>query len=161
MSKSWQIREVAAADHEWVEQFMEQHWLTSYVVVRGEVIFPANLPGFACTDEDTVLGLLTYRVQDSLCEIISLDSLREGEGIGTALIQAACSAARKQNCQKVFLITTNDNLPALGFYQKRGFCINAVFPGAVTQSRQMKPEIPLLGISEIPIRDEIELTFDL
>ncbi len=72
---------------------MEQNWLSSYMVVRGEVIFPANLPGFACADESTFLGLLTYRIQDSICEIISLDSMRERKGIAKALIQAVCLAA--------------------------------------------------------------------
>ena len=59
--------------------------------------------------------------EDGECEITSLDSLREGQGLGTKLIDAVVEEARKQNCRRVFLITTNDNLNALGFYQKRGF----------------------------------------
>ena len=46
---------------------------------------------------------------------------------------------------------------ALGFYQKRGFRLVAVHPGAVNESRKLKPEIPLIGNDGIPIRDEIEL----
>lgn len=58
---------------------------------------------------------------------------------------------------RIWLITTNDNLNALGFYQKRGFRIKAVYPGAVDEARRIKPEIPLAASNGIPIRDEIEL----
>jgi hypothetical protein len=61
----------------------------------------------------------------------------------------------------LWCITTNDNFPALRFYQKRGFRIVAVHPGAVERSRVMKPSIPLWGIDSIPIRDEIELEIPL
>ena len=52
---------------------------------------------------------------------------------------------------------SNDNPPALRFYQKRGFALVAVHANAVERSRQIKPEIPLIGRGGIPIRDEIEL----
>jgi hypothetical protein len=65
--------------------------------------------------------------------------------------------ARKRNCWRVFLITTNDNLNALGFYQKRGFELVAIHRGAVNESRKVKPSIPLIGDNNIPLRDEIEL----
>ena len=55
------------------------------------------------------------------------------------------------------MITTNDNLNALRFYQKRGFELVAVHPHAVDEARRIKLEIPMLGEDEIPIRDEIEL----
>jgi len=54
-------------------------------------------------------------------------------------------------------ITTNDNLPALRFYQKQGFRLIVLYPGAVEESRRLKPSIPLAGHADIPIRDEIQL----
>ena len=90
-------------------------------------------------------------------EVVTLDSLRPGRGIGTALIEAVKSAASAAGCRRLWLITTNDNLHALGFYQKRGFRLVAVHPGAVDAARRLKPEIPLNGNDGIPIRDEIEL----
>jgi hypothetical protein len=59
------------------------------------------------------------------------------------------------------LTTTNDNLTALRFYQRRGFRIAAVRPGAVAAARRLKPTIPELGEHGIPIRDEIELALTL
>ncbi|HEX7715028.1 MAG TPA: GNAT family N-acetyltransferase, partial [Bacillota bacterium] len=60
-------------------------------------------------------------------------------------------------CQRLWLITTNDNLAAIRFYQLRGFVLVALHRDAIAQSRKLKPEIPLRGIDGIPIRDEIEL----
>jgi len=94
-------------------------------------------------------------------EIMSLDSLREGQGIGTALVEAAIAHARASGCAQVTLITTNDNLRALGFYQKRGFDLVRLYRGALDVSRAMKPEIPLVGEGGIPLRHELELAYPL
>ena len=94
---------------------------------------------------------------DGDCEIVTLDSEREGQGLGTKLIDAVIEEARNHNCKRVFLITTNDNLKALGFYQKRGFELVRINRGAVNESRKIKPGIPLIGMNNIPLRDEIEL----
>jgi hypothetical protein len=64
-------------------------------------------------------------------------------------------------CRKIWTITTNDNLDAMRFYQRRGFRIAAVRPGAVAAARRLKPTIPELGEHGIPIRDEIELALTL
>jgi L-amino acid N-acyltransferase YncA len=87
--------------------------------------------------------------------------LREGQGIGSKLIEQVIEEARTRGCKRLFLITTNDNLNALGFYQKRGFEIAAVHRGAVNESRKIKPGIPLVGYHSIPLRDEIELEMSL
>ena len=65
--------------------------------------------------------------------------------------------ALENGCRVLRLTSTNDNLPALKFYQKRGFVLHRLLPGAVERSREIKPEIPLLGVDGIPIREEIEL----
>jgi len=112
-------------------------------------------------DEGEVVGLLTYHVEGSMCEIGTLDSQREGRGISVALIEAVKVAARQAGCRRLWLITTNDNTHALRFYQKRGFCLVAVHRDAVAASRAIKPEIPLIGNDGIPIRDEVELEMSL
>jgi hypothetical protein len=56
------------------------------------------------------------------------------------------------------VVTTNDNLGALRFYQRRGFVLAALRPGAITEARRtLKPEISEIGADGIPIRDELEL----
>jgi GNAT superfamily N-acetyltransferase len=161
MCPQWQIREVTPEDHNWVEAFMIERWGETFVIAHSEVISPADHPGFICCEEERKLGLVTYRIKDNFCEVLTLDSLYEGQGIGTALLDAVVERAKTQNCKKVWLITTNDNLQALRFYQKRDFEIISIAPGAVDQSRLLKPSIPLIGENGIPIRDEIELTIFL
>jgi GNAT superfamily N-acetyltransferase len=91
------------------------------------------------------------------CEIVTLDNLGDRRGVGTALIEAVMETARAAGCRRLWLITTNDNLRALRFYQKRGFRLVRLSPDAVTAARRIKPEIPLVGEDGIPLRDELEL----
>ena len=155
------IRPLVAADRAWVRSFMIERWGDEIMVARGEVFRPHEFPGFAAFDAERCIGLLTYRVEGSACEVLSIDSLREGAGIGSALIASVDAAARTASCTRLFLITTNDNLNALRFYQKRGFVLVAVYCNALEQSRKLKPAIPLIGFDGIPLRDEIELEMRL
>lgn len=77
------------------------------------------------------------------------------------MVDAVAQEATRRGCTRLFLSTANDNLRALGFYQRRGFELVTVRRGAVTESRKRKPGIPLIGDNEIPIRDEIELELRL
>ena len=124
------------------------------MITRGKVVQCDQVEGFIFGDW---IGLLTFLVHDDECEITSLDSLQEGQGIGTALMEAMLAEAKRRKCRRIFLVTTNDNLHALGFYQRRGFELVAVHRGAVNEARKMKPSISLIGENNIPLRDEIEL----
>jgi len=105
--------------------------------------------------------LVTYHIENKACEIVSLDSLVEETGIGSGLIAAVQDEAHRAGCHRLWLITTNDNLPALGFYQKSGFYLVAVHVNALELSRSLKPTIPFVGLGGIPLRDEIELEMEL
>ena len=80
-------------------------------------------------------------------------------GAGTALLEAFEAVAREAGCTRIWLITTNDNVDALRFYQRRGFRLSARPPGRNPRyhERQLKPRIPELGAYDIPLRDELEL----
>lgn len=148
-------------DEDWVRVFMVEHWGSEEMVIRGEVVQMVGLPGFAALRDGKRVGLVTYQVSGEECEITSLDSLEEKQGIGTRLIAAVNRAARELNCKRLILVTTNDNLKALRFYQKRGFRLRMIWPGAVDLGRQIKPHIPLIGENGIPIHDELELERDV
>jgi len=128
------------------------------MVISSGVYDCSELDGFAVQNEEgDIIGLVTYIIRDNECEIISLDSILEGKGIGTSLINEVENVAVKNNCKLIKVITTNDNLLALRFYQKRGFVLWRIINNAVEKAREIKPEIPLIGNDGIPIRDEIEL----
>ena len=151
------IRRLTHEDIPRLRQFWSDHWGGEFIVTRGNIHHPEQMEGFVVEDQDAWAGLITYRIVNNECEVISLDGLREGQGIGTMLLRKVIEEARAKKCQRVFLITTNDNLYALGFYQRRDFEIAAVHRGAVNESRKIKPQISIIGENHIPLRDEIEL----
>ncbi len=154
--KSFYLRPLTIEDRTWVETFAAEHWGSDKMVVHSEIFTISSLPGFAAERDGAIAGLVTYHITNEECEILSLDSLQPGMGIGTALIEAVRFCAIQQGCRRLFLTTTNDNIDAILFYQKRGFALANVRPGAVNASRLIKPEIPLIGYYGLPIRDEIE-----
>ena len=156
-----EIREITQADRTWVVETLEKRWESTQVVSLGRVHHAGRLPGFIFWEDNSRLGLLTYLIAEDECEIVTLDSLEGGRGIGTSLIEAISAKAIQSDCHRLKVLTTNDNLPALRFYQQRGFRICEVIPGGVEESRNLKPSIPEIGYEGIPIRDEIILELKL
>jgi len=155
------LRQLTPDDLPRLRQFWIDHWGSEYVVSRGKIYRPQQLKGFVVEGDSEWLGLLTFFINDEECEVTSIDSLPEGQGIGTMLLNKAIEEARKRDCKRIFLITTNDNLNALSFYQKRGFELAAIYRGALNESRRLKPSIPQIGMNNILLRDEIELEMSL
>jgi GNAT superfamily N-acetyltransferase len=115
------------------------------------------LAAFVCALDGELAGLAAYEVEADECELVSLDAFVARRGVGTALLEAVAAEARRASCRRLWLITTNDNLDALRFYQRRGMRLVAVHAGAIAESRRLKPSISEVGAYGIPIRDELEL----
>jgi ribosomal protein S18 acetylase RimI-like enzyme len=157
-----QVRPLDESDRDWLTVFMTASWGAPVAVAGGRVLHLDRLPGFAAIGRDgEVAGVVTYVVDGDECEIASIDAVEEGRGVGTALIEEACDAAAGLGCRRVHLVTTNDNLRALRFYQRRGFVLAELRPRAIEQSRRIKPAIPETGFHGIPIRDELVLVREL
>ena len=154
---TFQIRQLNEGYRDWAIHLVEEHWGSSKIVSRGRIHYVEKLPGFVAVQQDKPVGLTTYQIHGEECEIVTINSLIERTGIGSALLDAVRTAAVSARCKRLWLITTNDNTPALRFYQKRGFRLVAVHRNAIERSRQLKPEIPLVGLDGIPLQDEIEL----
>ena len=157
-AQGFSVRPLDQWDRDWVLDVVRGWGGTDYVVSRGRILRPADLPGFcAVSATDVPVGLAAYEVVDSHCQLVILEALTRLQGIGTALIDAVKQAAVDSGCGRLWLITTNDNLDALRFYQRRGFELVAVHRDLRETARRLKPSIPLVGEYGIPIRDEIEL----
>lgn len=137
--------------------FFHTHWGGTKMVISSGVYECHELDGFAALEDEDITGLITYVHKGREWEIISLDSLIENKGIGTALIQSVEDKAKRLGGRALTVITTNDNLRAIAFYQRRGFRIQEIFHDAVGRAREIKPEIPMIGDHEIPIVDELLL----
>lgn len=155
---SFTVQPLEPSDHQWVEEAV-RHWGgTNYVISRGRVLFPSDLPGFRATGPDGLpLGLAVYEVAGGQCQLVLLEAFKRFSGIGTALIAAVLAAAAAQDCERLWLVTTNDNLEALRFYQRRGFEVVAVHRDLRDVARRLKPSLPLRGEFGIPICSEVEL----
>ena len=155
------VRALIAEDLEWVVELFTERWGGVTSVSRGVAHDTTALPGFVALLDGKRAGVATYRITDRECELVTLDSLREGTGVGTALVGAVAEAARVAGAGRLWLITTNDNVRALRFYQRHGFDLVAVHRDAVARSRALKPSIPEIGLDGIPIRHELELELPL
>ncbi len=155
------VRRFGAEDLAWALALLQERWGESRVVSRGQIHHADRLPGFVAWRGDERQGLATYRVSGGTCELVTLDALVRGEGIGSALLEAVVQEARRAACARLWCITTNDNLQALRFYQRRGFVLAALRREALDLSRRLKPCIPAVGRNGIPLRDELELEHPL
>jgi len=151
------IKEISNVYREKVTAFFGEHWGSSEMVISSGVFGCDTLDGFFVEEHNQIIGLITYVIKKDEIEIISLDSLQEGRGIGSALLEKVESVARQKILKVVSLVTTNDNLNALKFYQKRGYRITSIIPNAVNDARKIKSSIPLIGNDGIPLNDELKL----
>ena len=154
------VRPLGEEDREWATGRLRDLWGEG-VVSRGRLLDATVLPGFVAEGDGEPAGLLTYRIDGGDCEVVTINAFLRGAGAGTALMEAVAAAARDAGCRRVWLITTNDNLRALRFYQRRGFRLAALHRDALDRSRELKPSIPEVGLDGIPLRDELELELTL
>jgi len=152
------VRPIQAGDQSGIAALLAARWGTSRIVTHAGEQEAGEWPGFLVREEDGRLGgVVTLSIEGPACEIVTIDAVAERRGIGTALLARAEQYAREQGCNRIRLVTTNDNLLALGFSQRRGYRITALRPDAVTRSPKRKPEIPEVAPNGIPIRDKLEL----
>jgi ribosomal protein S18 acetylase RimI-like enzyme len=156
------VRARIGADEPVVGAFLER-WYSSVVARRGELLRPLDHPELVAEDSSgRLLGVLTYVVRGDECEVLTLHADERRRGVGTALLDEVRRIAADAGCRRLWLITTNDNVDALRFYQRRGFRLAALHAGAVDESRaRLKPSIPEVGDYGIAIRDELELSLPL
>jgi ribosomal protein S18 acetylase RimI-like enzyme len=155
------IRPAAPADAEAIAAVHAAAWGGSVAVGHGVAYDLTTLPTLVAVEGDVMVGVLTYHVDGDALEVVSIDATPARRGVGTRLLDAAAEAARALGLRRLWLVTTNDNLDALRFYQRRGLRLVGLAPGAVEASRRIKPAIPEIGAYGIPLRDELTLELPL
>jgi ribosomal protein S18 acetylase RimI-like enzyme len=154
------IRPYRESDRSWAVQLMNDEFGGPLHARRGELIDVLAFPGFFFEQGGRPVGLLTYRRENGDCELVFIGAVQRHRGIGTALVDALREEVA--DCDRIWLVTTNDNLEALRFYQRRGFALAALRVGAVDEARRsVKPQLPRVGEFGIPMRDELELELRL
>lgn len=151
------LRDGRGSDRDQIARFLRDSWGSTTIVSRGRPHDASELEAIVAIRDEALVGLATFRLQRDECELVTLDSTERGSGLGTDLLLAVIHEARTRGARRVWLITSNDNLDAVRFYQRRGMRLVAVHRGAVDDARRIKPSIPLVGDFNIAIHDELEL----
>ena len=154
------VRALEDGERAWLAETLMARW-GEEVLGRGRAWRPAELDALVAVEDGERVGIATYEVAGEEAELVTLDALVPGRGAGRALIEAVARAAREAGAARLRVMTTNDNLRALRLYQRAGFRLHALRPGAVDAARERKPSIPLTSEDGIPIRDEIDLVTEL
>jgi GNAT superfamily N-acetyltransferase len=150
------VRPLGDEDTGWAAAIMTDEWGSVLVARKGELLDASVLPGFVAEVGGSRTGLVVVAARGRDYEVVSLSATSEGLGIGSALLQRCVEDARSRGCRRVWLITTNDNVRAIGFYQRFGMDLVALHRHGVERSRQVKPSIPLVAASGIAIAHELE-----
>jgi len=155
------VRQATAADHSRIVDVLSRSWGSTTVIAHGVTYDAATLPALLAERRGRLAGLLTYAIEGDAFEVVSLDAVVRRAGAGTVLLEAAAEQAERAGLRRLWLVTTNDNMDGLRFYQRRGMRLVRVTPGAVDESRKIKPSIPLIGDFDIEIHDELTLEMRL
>jgi GNAT superfamily N-acetyltransferase len=150
------IRAAKQDENAWIVRYLSQTWGSATVVSRGAAHDASQLPAIVAVEGDEIVGVATFRFADNECELVTLDALRRWGGIGSALLAHVGQEAAARGCRRLWLTTTNDNVDAIRFYQRRGLRLVAIRPDAIDEARRIKPSIPEIGEYGIPIHDELE-----
>ena len=157
-----EIRAARVADRPAIEAMLDG-WGMRWVARLDELRDVLDDAGMVAIGSDGALvGLATYRVDRGEAELTTLSATTRHEGTGSALVEAVVDTVAARGVRRLWLVTTNDNVDALRFYQRRGFRLEELRAGAVDRSRAtIKPTIPAVGAYGIAIRDELILERDI
>lgn len=157
----FEIHPIREKDRDLLPSFLSSFWHSDRMVARGKLFYPAMQEGYIAWRENEMIGLATYEIRGDEMELTLLDSRERTQGVGSRLVEEVIAKAKQADCRRVWLVTTNDNIRAIRFYQKRGFDLVSLHRNALEASRKLKPEIPLTGQEGIPIRHELEFEITL
>jgi hypothetical protein len=152
----YSIREKTSSDNALIIPCISLSWGSDRIISKGTIFNVSDLAGYVAVENNRIVGVGLYSVNSNECEIVLIESYVHSVGIGSTLLKKIIGISKTNDCKRIFLITTNDNIDALKFYQK-SMTIKGMYCDSIKDERKLKPEIPLTGKYGIPIRDEIEL----
>jgi ribosomal protein S18 acetylase RimI-like enzyme len=160
------IRPLRATDLPWATRLLDTELGGRMQARRGELVDVLEGQGLIVSRGEQPIGLVSWLADDagdaSEVRALLVTAEARGQGAGRMLIDAAVDSLRQLGVRRAWLVTTNDNLAALALYQKAGWRLSALRPGAIDELRRsIKPSISVVGEHGIPLRDELELTKDL
>lgn len=138
-----------------IREFVERFWQEQTQLTFDEKFVVTKLPAYIAKVKSQTVGFVAFAEKEDSTIIVALGVLPQYQnaGIGKGLIEAVEDEAKRLHKKKLLVSTSNDDLPALAFYQRLGFQIYDVKPNVIAE----KHGAILKGIGGIPIRDELRL----
>lgn len=153
------IQPITPAHRPAINEYIRNEWSGPLVVTKGRVVDTTHAAGFTADEDGVLCGAVLYEILGETCEVLVLFSLHPGKGAGGALLKAVLQTAQSAGCKRVFLVTTNDNIGAIRFYQRQGWDLCGLYLNTLDETRIIKPNVPLLGEEDIPLRHELEFEY--
>jgi GNAT superfamily N-acetyltransferase len=155
------LRPIAPADEAAAEALLDATVAGRHQSRLGETHDVLALDSLGAWDGDRLVAVATWSAPDpagrSELAVLAVAEDRQGQGLGALLVDAVAMAALHAGATTQWLVTTNDNLDALRLYQRHGYHLAELHPGAIDEARRHKPGISALGFHGIPLRDELVL----
>lgn len=150
------VREAADDDRRAVLDLFHRDFGRTQIVAFGDMMRLDDAPALVAEMQGELAGALAYRLRGDALQIAALatDPAWQRSGVGGYLVAEAELLARRLSLRKMVFSTTNDNLPSLYFYQRRGYVISDVVVGALAG---LNPPPHNKGFGGIAVRDEIRL----
>jgi GNAT superfamily N-acetyltransferase len=154
-------RDAAESEREPVLELFREDVGRTRVATLGETVDLEGLPTLVAEMEGgSVAGALAYRQHGDALHVVALatDPLWQRTGVGGHLLAEAEVVARRLGLRRLVVTASNDNLPALYFYQRHGYRIVGITPDAAAQHPELTPT---RGFADIPPMDELRLEKEL
>ena len=154
------VREALNGERAKALQLFRRHFGPAQLVAYGEAVNLDEASALVAETENEIAGALAWRLFDGAFHIVALatEPMWQRAGVGGHLVAEAEMLARGQRRSRIVVTITNDNLPAIYFYQRRGYRFAAIVRNSATT--HAAGEAPM-GFAGIPIRDELQLVKEL
>ena len=150
------VREATPVEREKALELFKRDFGHRQLVAYGEAVSLDDAPALVAATDQEIAGALAWRHFDGAFHILALatDPMWQRSGVGGHLVAEAELLARRQERPRMIVTITNDNIPALYFYQRRGYRISAILRDSVAAHARDQES---MGFAGIPILDEIQL----
>jgi ribosomal protein S18 acetylase RimI-like enzyme len=138
-----------------IREIVQRFWGEEEQLTFDRKFIVAELPTYLAKAGNIIIGFASYAEVNDAIIIVALGVLPQYQNaaVGKSLIERVEAEAKGLQKKKLLVSTSNDELPALAFYQSLGFQIYEVKPNVIAQ----KHGKILKGIGGLPVRDELRL----
>ncbi|KAF0229555.1 MAG: hypothetical protein FD175_1893 [Beijerinckiaceae bacterium] len=141
-----------------IAAFMVGTWGSTRMMVAMQVYDVMAIEATGLYDaENKLVAFASWALRDKTAYLCALHALVEGKSYARHLLAALMPVLKDKGARTIRAMITNDNMPALTFYQKNGFRFATLYVGGVDAYRPTMPGMRTHGYQDIPIRDALEL----